>query len=256
MDGGTSVATRARLIDDFNANPDGARRACAGAAAVDRRYGCAPLSRCRSRRQRAACQMQACGSAALLAGAGHQCDSHPAAPSQPRLPRPCRPPPARPPAPVFCFLLTTRVGGLGVNLTGANRVLLYDPGEGLRGLPWGAWQGRRHGTAGGSRDPAAWAQALLPAAAGLRRQRRSPPLPPSWYWSAPPRPHLRPRPRPSPTPPPDWNPSTDVQARERAWRIGQTREVVIYRLITSGTIEEKVYHRQVSRGLQRGPPAR
>ncbi|PSC71103.1 CHROMATIN REMODELING 8 [Micractinium conductrix] len=93
MDGSTSVAQRARLMDDFNTNPD-----------------------------------------------------------------------------VFCFLLTTRVGGLGVNLTGANRVLLYDP---------------------------------------------------------------------------DWNPSTDVQARERAWRIGQTREVVIYRLITSGTIEEKVYHRQV-----------
>ena len=43
----------------------------------------------------------------------------------------------------------------------------------------------------------------------------------------------------------DWNPSTDVQARERAWRIGQKREVVIYRFITSGTIEEKVYHRQV-----------
>lgn len=35
------------------------------------------------------------------------------------------------------------------------------------------------------------------------------------------------------------------QARERAWRIGQTREVVIYRLITRGTIEEKVYHRQI-----------
>lgn len=48
----------------------------------------------------------------------------------------------------------------------------------------------------------------------------------------------------SPTPA-DWNPSTDVQARERAWRIGQAREVVVYRLITSGTIEEKVYHRQV-----------
>jgi SNF2 family DNA or RNA helicase len=36
-----------------------------------------------------------------------------------------------------------------------------------------------------------------------------------------------------------------MQARERAWRIGQKRDVTIYRLITSGTIEEKVYHRQI-----------
>ncbi|XP_023228465.1 DNA excision repair protein ERCC-6-like isoform X1 [Centruroides sculpturatus] len=71
---------------------------------------------------------------------------------------------------IFLFLLTTRVGGLGVNLTGANRVIIYDP---------------------------------------------------------------------------DWNPSTDVQARERAWRIGQERQVTIYRLLTSGTIEEKIYHRQI-----------
>jgi DNA excision repair protein ERCC-6 len=71
---------------------------------------------------------------------------------------------------VFVFILTTRVGGLGVNLTAANRVILYDP---------------------------------------------------------------------------DWNPSTDIQARERAWRIGQHRAVTIYRLILSGTIEEKMYHRQV-----------
>ena len=35
-----------------------------------------------------------------------------------------------------------------------------------------------------------------------------------------------------------------VQARERAWRIGQKRQVTIYRLLTSGTIEEKIYHRQ------------
>jgi len=28
---------------------------------------------------------------------------------------------------VFLFLLTTRVGGVGVNLTGADRVLIYDP---------------------------------------------------------------------------------------------------------------------------------
>lgn len=44
---------------------------------------------------------------------------------------------------------------------------------------------------------------------------------------------------------PDWNPSTDVQARERACRIGQTQEVTIYRLITTGTLEEKIYHRQI-----------
>ncbi|KAF2872049.1 DNA repair and recombination protein RAD26 [Massariosphaeria phaeospora] len=68
------------------------------------------------------------------------------------------------------FLLTTKVGGLGVNLTGANRVIIYDP---------------------------------------------------------------------------DWNPSTDIQARERSWRLGQKREVEIYRLMSAGTIEEKIYHRQI-----------
>jgi DNA excision repair protein ERCC-6 len=68
------------------------------------------------------------------------------------------------------FLLTTKVGGLGVNLTGANRVIIFDP---------------------------------------------------------------------------DWNPSTDIQARERAWRLGQKKEVAIYRLMTKGTIEEKIYHRQI-----------
>ncbi|KAI1265244.1 SNF2 family N-terminal domain-containing protein [Xylariaceae sp. FL1019] len=68
------------------------------------------------------------------------------------------------------FLLTTKVGGLGVNLTGANRVIIYDP---------------------------------------------------------------------------DWNPSTDVQARERAWRLGQKKDVTIFRLMTAGTIEEKIYHRQI-----------
>ncbi len=42
---------------------------------------------------------------------------------------------------------------------------------------------------------------------------------------------------------PDWNPSTDTQARERSWRIGQDKHVTIYRLLTTGTIEEKIYHR-------------
>jgi DNA excision repair protein ERCC-6 len=36
-----------------------------------------------------------------------------------------------------------------------------------------------------------------------------------------------------------------LQARERAWRIGQTKNVTIYRLLTTGTIEEKIYHRQI-----------
>jgi SNF2 family DNA or RNA helicase len=35
----------------------------------------------------------------------------------------------------------------------------------------------------------------------------------------------------------DWNPSNDAQAKERAYRIGQTKDVVIYRLIVKGTIE-------------------
>lgn len=71
---------------------------------------------------------------------------------------------------IFIFLLTTRAGGIGVNLVGADRVVIFDP---------------------------------------------------------------------------DWNPSTDLQARERSWRLGQKKQVTIYRLITSGTIEERIYHRQI-----------
>lgn len=70
----------------------------------------------------------------------------------------------------FVMLLTTKTGGVGLNLTGADRIILYDP---------------------------------------------------------------------------DWNPQTDAQARERAWRFGQKNAVTVYRLITAGTIEEKIYHRQI-----------
>ena len=35
------------------------------------------------------------------------------------------------------------------------------------------------------------------------------------------------------------------QARERAWRFGQEKEVTVYRLCTAGTIEEKMYQRQI-----------
>ncbi|KAJ8604103.1 hypothetical protein CTAYLR_001762 [Chrysophaeum taylorii] len=70
----------------------------------------------------------------------------------------------------FVMLLTTRTGGVGMSLVGADRVVLYDP---------------------------------------------------------------------------DWNPQTDAQARERAWRLGQTKPVTVYRFIAAGTIEEKIYHRQI-----------
>jgi SNF2 family DNA or RNA helicase len=39
---------------------------------------------------------------------------------------------------------------------------------------------------------------------------------------------------------PWWNPSVERQAIDRAHRIGQTRTVNVYRLITAGTIEEKI----------------
>eukprot|EP00096_Caligus_rogercresseyi_P016605 TRINITY_DN9336_c0_g1_i1.p1 TRINITY_DN9336_c0_g1~~TRINITY_DN9336_c0_g1_i1.p1 ORF type:complete len:419 (-),score=71.04 TRINITY_DN9336_c0_g1_i1:10-1092(-) len=43
----------------------------------------------------------------------------------------------------------------------------------------------------------------------------------------------------------DWNPSHDIQAMARVWRDGQTRPVFVYRLLTTGTIEEKIFQRQV-----------
>lgn len=45
----------------------------------------------------------------------------------------------------------------------------------------------------------------------------------------------------------DWNPSHDVQAMARCHRDGQKRPVFIYRLLTTGTIDEKIYQRQVTK---------
>ena len=44
---------------------------------------------------------------------------------------------------------------------------------------------------------------------------------------------------------PDWNPANDNQAVDRVFRIGQKRDVIVYRILTIGTIEEKIYRRQV-----------
>ncbi|KAH3669516.1 hypothetical protein OGAPHI_001637 [Ogataea philodendri] len=68
----------------------------------------------------------------------------------------------------FVFLLTTRAGGLGINLTSADIVFLYDS---------------------------------------------------------------------------DWNPQADLQAMDRAHRIGQTKQVRVFRFVTQQAIEEKVLER-------------
>jgi len=47
-----------------------------------------------------------------------------------------------------------------------------------------------------------------------------------------------------------WNPANDLQATFRCYRYGQTRSVHVYRLIAAGTIEQRIYERQMSkRGL-------
>ena len=71
---------------------------------------------------------------------------------------------------IFLFLISTRAGGLGLNITAANKVIIYDV---------------------------------------------------------------------------SWNPSSDEQAQDRAFRIGQKRDVDVIRLVASGTIEELKYMRQI-----------
>ncbi|RQM20991.1 hypothetical protein B5M09_000202 [Aphanomyces astaci] len=76
----------------------------------------------------------------------------------------------------FAFLLSSKAGGCGINLIGANRLVLFDP---------------------------------------------------------------------------DWNPATDKQAAARIWREGQKKQCFIYRFVATGTLEEKIFQRQLSKeGLQ------
>ncbi|KAF2716152.1 hypothetical protein K431DRAFT_236002 [Polychaeton citri CBS 116435] len=49
---------------------------------------------------------------------------------------------------------------------------------------------------------------------------------------------------------PHWNPAVDQQAQDRAYRIGQTRDVEVFRLVSAGTIEEIVYARQIYKQQQ------
>ncbi|KAL3983070.1 SNF2 N-terminal domain family protein [Acanthocheilonema viteae] len=45
----------------------------------------------------------------------------------------------------------------------------------------------------------------------------------------------------------DWNPAVDIQAMARIWRQGQKKPCQIYRLITGGTVDEKILQRQIKK---------
>ena len=47
----------------------------------------------------------------------------------------------------------------------------------------------------------------------------------------------------------DWNPQNDLQGMARVHRIGQTKEVTVYRLITNASYERGMYERSVKLGL-------
>jgi DNA excision repair protein ERCC-6-like 2 len=46
---------------------------------------------------------------------------------------------------------------------------------------------------------------------------------------------------------PNWNPAADLQAQDRAFRIGQDRDVDVYRFVAAGTLEETMWLRQLSK---------
>jgi hypothetical protein len=49
----------------------------------------------------------------------------------------------------------------------------------------------------------------------------------------------------------DWNPAVDKQAAARCWRDGQKKRCFTYRFVSTGTIEERIFQRQLSKeGLQ------
>ena len=52
---------------------------------------------------------------------------------------------------------------------------------------------------------------------------------------------------------PPWNPVEDAQTVDHCYRIGQTKDVTLYHFIAAGTVEEKIYEKQVHKdGIKRG----
>src|SRR6202012_1072368 len=45
----------------------------------------------------------------------------------------------------------------------------------------------------------------------------------------------------------DWNPQLDLQAEDRAHRIGQTKPVRVYRLVTENSVEERIVQRAMKK---------
>ena len=45
----------------------------------------------------------------------------------------------------------------------------------------------------------------------------------------------------------DWNPQQDLQAQDRCHRIGQTKPVMIYRLVTANTIDQQIVERAAAK---------
>ena len=46
---------------------------------------------------------------------------------------------------------------------------------------------------------------------------------------------------------PWWNPAVEAQATDRAYRIGQTKPTTVYKMVTTGTVEEKIIRLQASK---------